>query len=90
LLAVQVDLPFIGIGQAIPHLPQLSDALVVSTQAPPQLARPPAHRSVHFDWSQTWLAEHDVVQPPQRAGSVLTSTQAPPHSANGASHTIPH
>jgi hypothetical protein len=53
LLAVHVAVPFIGIGQALPHMPQLSAAVVVSTQEPPQLVFPAEQTVLHFLLSQT-------------------------------------
>src|SRR5262245_18373563 len=90
LPAAQVALPCSGVGQDMAHRPQLSGAVPVSTQAPPQLSRPAEQPVLQLLWSHTSFAAQLVVHPPHREGSLLTSTHDPLQSANGGSQTIPH
>ena len=80
LPALQVALPLAGTGQPIPQAPQFSGDEVVSMHEPLQFMRSPEQPALHVPWSQTWAAEHAVLQSPQRAGSLDTSTHAPEHS----------
>jgi hypothetical protein len=77
---VQVALPFIGTGQAMPHEPQLSGLTSVSMHERLQFSRPSEQVSLHTDPSQTSAAEQLTSQSPQRAGSLVTSTQLPEQS----------
>jgi len=89
LPASHTALPLAGVGHAMPHSPQFSGLDVTSMHEPLQFVRPPEQPAVHFAWSHTCVAEHDVLQSPQRAGSLVTSTQAPEHSRKPVAHSTP-
>ncbi len=54
-----------SVGQIVPQLPQLSDALRRSTQALPHGARPAPHDDPHCPLLQTCVGVHALAQPPQ-------------------------
>ena len=79
-LLVQVAVPFATVGHVVPHVPQLSTSLFVSTQLPLQAmngrlhwkAQLPVHTGMAFVG-----AVHTVPHLPQFEVSVAVSTQEP-------------
>jgi hypothetical protein len=68
---------------AFGQLPQWLASFARSTQAPPQLTRPPVQVSAQAPLLQTSFALQSFPQPPQFFGSVLWLTQLPLHDESG-------
>jgi hypothetical protein len=70
---------------ALPHLPQLSPSVCVSTHAVPHGSRPPAH--VHTPDEHCWSAPQACPQLPQLPWSVSLSTHCPLQSTLPGGHS---
>lgn len=76
--------------QAVPHEPQLTEAVVVSTHAPAQLVRPAGQDVSQAPWAHTCAEVHATPQAPQFSGSLDTATHLPlQEAAPGAQPHVP-
>ena len=78
--APHVAVPCGGALHTLPHAPQSSVLLVVSTQLPLQFVCPEGHETTHVPPAQTWFAPHGVPHAPQLAMSLCVFTHAPLHA----------
>lgn len=83
----QVALAFAGLGQALPHIPQLSGSVSLETQAPLQLVRPGPQVMVQAPALHTRPAPHAWLHVPQFAGSLFVSVHVPLQSVSVPEHT---
>jgi hypothetical protein len=81
-VAVHVGAPFGGIGQTVPHFPQLNVSLASATQLEPQGEKPVAQLTPQPVAPQVAVplagVGHATLQSRQFFGSLLTSTHEPP------------
>lgn len=91
--AVQVGVP-LGAVHWLPHDPQLSASVFVSTHSPLHSVKPlwqvTEHAPPEHAGSAFGPPEHTVPHCPQLIGSELVSVQSPPHSCSGAAHELVH
>ena len=89
--ALQVQLPCTQLCSAVQvpvQLPQCWESRCKSTQAPPQLVRPPPHEPWQAPFWQTRPVAQTLPQAPQFRGSLLTAMQTPPQRTVPLVHTV--
>jgi hypothetical protein len=79
--SVQVAAPWAGVGQAMPHAPQLAASASVFTHLPSQAIVSPGHVVPHMPCVHTSFSAQGESQPPQCAALTFVSMQDEPHFA---------